>query len=201
MHAIVVTADQRDSRSSPDAVPATLAQLAEAGSDVLLEFDRTAGDEIQGVLVDGAALAHILQLLLRDGRWQVGVGIDEVETPLPTSTRAGRGPAFVAARAAVGRAKQLSRRVGVVGADDYRAEQVETVAILLSGILARRSNAGWEVVDLLAQGLSYDATAERLGISQPAVSQRAQAAGYAESVRAARLLGQLTDEMLGKERR
>lgn len=201
MEAIVVTADQRGSRSTPDAVPAALARLGGIGTGVARAFDRTAGDEIQGVLADGPALATVLEVLVRDGRWQVGVGIDVVDTPLPASTRAGRGPAFVAARAAVARAKQLPGRVGVVGADHYRAEQLETVAMLLSGILARRSEAGWEVVDLLAGGLSHAEAGARLGISQPAASQRAQAAGYVESLRAARLLGQLADEMLGKERR
>ncbi|MBO9520265.1 MAG: transposase [Nocardioidaceae bacterium] len=198
MNVIVVTADQRGSRAASDAVPTALERL-DLGPGVLRAFDRTAGDEIQGVLGDGATLAAVLEALLRDGRWQVGVGIDAVESPLPASTRAGRGPAFVAARTAVGRAKTLPGRVGIVGADVYRAEQAETVAMLLSGLLARRSEAGWQVADLLAAGLSHAEAGARLGISQPAVSQRAQAAGYVESVRAAHLLGQLADEMLGKE--
>lgn len=195
MKAIVLTADQQDSRSTPDAVPEGLALLRAApAGGVLLDFERTAGDEIQGVLADGAALTSCLTALLRDGRWTIGVGIGTVETPLPESTRAGRGDAFIHARTAVVRAQQLPGKVSVVGADEYRAEQAETVAILLAGILIRRSTRGWEVAEHLDAGLSHEETGARLRISQSAVSQRASAAGYVEANRAVRLLSQLVDE-------
>jgi predicted transcriptional regulator len=83
---------------------------------------------------------------------------------------------------------------------EYRAMRIETVAWLWAGVLNRRSVRGWEVADLLGDGLSHADAAQRLGISQSAVSQRAQAAGLLEGDRAARLLAQLLDEVLEEPR-
>jgi predicted transcriptional regulator len=47
------------------------------------------------------------------------------------------------------------------------------------------------VHDLLSSGLSYGETAERLGISQSAVSQRARAAGIVDERRARALASEL----------
>lgn len=197
MSSAILTVDQRGSQTGPDLVPVVLELLNDpALGPAELPFERTAGDEVQGVLSDGRAVVARLELLLRDGAWNIGLGLGAVELPLPSSTRAGRGEAFVLARQAVGRAKQLASRLSVVGASAYRAEQIETVAWLWAGVLTRRSDRGWEVADLLAEGLTYAETASRLGISQSAVSQRAQAAGLVESDRAARLLADLLDEAL-----
>jgi len=197
MSVAILTVDQRGSQSGPDLVPAVL----EALNDPTLgpasrAFERTAGDEVQGVLDDGAALVSRLGLLVRQGSWNIGLGIGPVETPLPASTRAGRGEAFVLARQAVTRAKQQPSRISVVGAGAYRAEQIETVAWLWAGVLNRRSARGWEVADLFAEGLTHAEAAQRLGISQSAVSQRAQAAGLVEADRAAHLLATLVDAAL-----
>ena len=50
---------------------------------------------------------------LRRGRWYVGIGVGEVDLPLPASPREGSGPAFVAARAAVDRAKAAAAHVPI----------------------------------------------------------------------------------------
>ncbi|MFL6174682.1 MAG: transposase [Marmoricola sp.] len=198
----ILTVDQRGSRSGPDLVPAVLDALNSPDlGPTARAFERTAGDEVQGVLTDGHAVVGRVELLLRDGGWNIGLGLGDVEEPLPASTRAGRGEAFVLARQAVTRAKQHASRVSVVGADHYRADQIETVAWLWAGVLTRRSVRGWEVADLLAGGISHAEAAHRLGISQSAVSQRAQAAGLNEAARAARLLADLIDQALGGEER
>ncbi|HET8560003.1 MAG TPA: transposase [Marmoricola sp.] len=196
----VLTIDQRGSRSGSDRVPGLLAALNDTSHGRLLRhFERTAGDEVQGICADAAALTDRLELLLRDGRWNVGLGLGAVEEPLPRSTRAGRGDAFVAAREAVTRAKQVPSHVCVVGADAYRAEQLETVVWLWAGLLSRRSGRGWEVVELLDAGLSHAEAGARLGISQSAVTQRAQAAAVTEGRRAARLVTQMLREILEEE--
>ncbi|MCW2753389.1 MAG: hypothetical protein JWQ32_800 [Marmoricola sp.] len=201
MTVAILTVDQRGSRSGPDLVPEVLDSLNDAAlADPLRAFERTAGDEVQGVLVDGAAIVARIGLLLRAGTWNIGLGIGAVEEPLPGSTRAGRGEAFVLARQAVMRAKQHPSRLSVVGVPEYRAERIETVAWLWAGVLNRRSTRGWEVADLLGEGLSHADAAHRLGISQSAVSQRAQVAGLVEGDRAARLLTELLDEALMEER-
>lgn len=193
----ILTVDQRGSQTGPDRVPMALDALNDRARGIPARaFERTAGDEVQGVLDDGAAVVARLALLLRDGGWNIGLGLGDVETPLPDSTRAGRGEAFVLARQAVTRAKQQPSRLSVVGTPAYRAEQIETVAWLWAGVLTRRSARGWEVAELFTEGLTHAQAALRLGISQSAVSQRAQAAGLVEADRAAQLLAEMIDEAL-----
>lgn len=200
MTVIVLTVDQRASRAGTDAVPGVLKTLNNPPRHApLRRFERTAGDEIQGVLDDPAGTVDAVGTLLRDGLWSIGIGVAEVETPLPRSTRAGRGQAFVCAREAVTRAKSTYHAVSVVGADGYRAEQLETVLWLWAGVLGRRTDRGWEVHDLLAEGVTHAEAAKRLGISQSAVSQRAQAAGIVDEVRARRLATQLLAAMIEGE--
>lgn len=185
----VLTVDQRDSRLGRDEVPALLERLAseEQTAPPLRAFQRTAGDEVQAVHDDAEAAVAALAAILRAGGWSVGLGVGPVDEPLPDDARAGRGPAYVYAREAVTRAKSAPHRLGVVGADDYRAEQLETVLWLWAGILERRTPRGWEVHDALADGLSYAEAGRRLGITQSAVTQRAQAAGLVDERRARRL--------------
>lgn len=192
---VVLTVDQRGSRSNPDQIPEMLAGLAAV--PVRVAFERTVGDEFQGVLDRGAAVAATLQLLLRADAWNIGVGIGLVEEPLPDHARAGRGQAYLHARAAVTAAKSSPWHTRVVG-EDPAARALETTLWLWAAVLARRSARGWEVADLVAEGLSYAEVGERLGISQSAVSQRAQAAGIVEGRRAHELVSGLATHLLGQ---
>ena len=196
---VVLTVDQRSSRGAADAVPALLGRLAPVRT--LRPFQRTAGDEVQAVLEDPEAVVAALRLVLRDGGWHVGVGIGPVDSPLPRETRAGNGPAYRNAREAVTRAKSAPHRLGVVGADAYAAEQLETVLGLWAGLLERRTDRGWEVVDALEEGLSHAQAGQRLGISQSAVTQRTQAAALSDERRARRLAAQLVEAMLEDEKK
>jgi hypothetical protein len=192
----VLTLDQRLSRRGPDRVEGLLPRLNSRGrrGGVLRRFERTAGDEVQGVVSTPDALTEIVLGLLRGAGWHIGVGIGPVDEPLPKSTRAGRGMAFVRARAAVERAKSAPHRVSVVGAGDYRARDVEAALWLLAAIVAHRSGAGWEVADMLAQGRTRAQIAAELGISTSAVSQRVRAGGILEEERGRELLVRLLDE-------
>src|SRR5262245_29747132 len=111
MRVVVLTVDQQGSRTQPDQVPAALEALAVIPAR--LAFERTAGDEFQGVLDDPPSLPAALEPLLRSDAWNVGIGVGEIETPLPAQARAGRGPAYVAAREAVTAAKSSPWRVRV----------------------------------------------------------------------------------------
>ena len=193
MRVLVLTADQRSSRTTRDLVPDTLTML---GSGSLLPFERTAGDEIQGVFTDPEPAVDAVESLLRSETWAVGLGIGTIEDPLPDHARAGRGPAYVHAREAVNRAKQVPARVAVVADEQYRARQLETALWLWSGILSRRTKGGWVVADLVAEGKTHDEIAAQLGITQSAVTQRAQAAGLVDAGRARRLAGELLGEAL-----
>lgn len=191
----VLTVDQRGSRSTSDLVPELLTSLNRRPrrSGLLRRFERTAGDEVQGVLSEARATVDVIVELLRTDSWYIGLGVGEVSEPLPRSTRAGSGDAFVFAREAVTRAKSSPHHVNVVGADQKRAEQVETVLWLMASVLRRRSERGWAVADLLGEGLTRREIGVKLGISQSAVTQRAQAAGVAEEQRGRVLAADLLD--------
>src|SRR5690348_4950761 len=112
---VVLTVDQRGSRVGDDLVPAALTDLAAVPT--LLPFERTVGDELQGVLDDGEALAGAVERLLRADAWNIGIGVGPVEDPLPEHTREGRGAAYLHARSAVTAAKASPWHTRVV-ADD-----------------------------------------------------------------------------------
>lgn len=193
---VVLTVDQRGSRTSADRIPEMLAGLADVPAR--LAFERTVGDEFQGVLDQGVTVADTVARLLRSDAWNIGLGVGVVDEPLPDHTRAGRGPAYLHARTAVTAAKNSPWHTRVVG-DDPATRALETTIWLWASVLARRSGRGWEVADLAAEGLSYAEVGERLGISQSAVSQRAQAAGIVEARRAHELVTGITTYLLGKE--
>lgn len=195
MTLFVLTLDQRGSRrTGEDRVPGLLERLASLSA--VRPFARTAGDEVQGVLGEPGAVVGAIELLLRDGGWHTGVGVGAVDDPLPDDVRAGRGEAFLRAREAVGRAKSSPAHLRVIGPPGRAAEHLEGVAWLWAAVLARRTARGWEVADLVDTGSTYDDAAARLGISASAVSQRAQAAGLAESSRARRLVHDLASRLL-----
>ena len=196
MRVAVLTIDQRGStrEAATDRVPGTLRTLADVA--LLRPFERTAGDEFQGVLDDPAALGTLVERLLRERTWNIGIGIGEVEEPLPKSTRAGRGPAYVHARNAVTSAKSAPWRLRVAG-DAPGVRGLETTLWLWAAVLHRRTPRGWEVADLVDAGATYEEAAARLGVTQSAISQRAQAAGIVESRRARELVAELTGALLG----
>lgn len=172
----VLTADQRDSRANADLVPSALAVVHGRGAAALaLAPERTAGDELQVAVAEPAAVLSIVLDLTRTGQWSVGVGVGDVESPLPASVRAARGEAFVNARDAVDRAKKAATRLAIT-APSY-GDDAEALVRLLIELRDRRTPEGWEVYDLLAAGRSQREAAELLGISQGAVSLRAKAAG------------------------
>ena len=191
MHVLVLTVDQDDSRRGADQVPAALQMLSDVPT--LLAFERTVGDELQGVLDDPAALPRALERLLRDDAWNIGLGVGPIETPVSEDARAGRGPAYLAAREAVTAAKSSPWRLRAASRTDDPApvRALESAVWLWAALLARRTARGWEVSDLVDRGLTYEEAAQRLGISQSAVSQRAAAAGIAEGRRARELVEHL----------
>lgn len=186
---IVITADQRDSTHDDDRVPEALA-LAERVSagrpGIVLPFDRTVGDEVQGLLdgtADGATLAVDLALeLARGGGWSVGLGVGAVNEPLPAASREASGTAFVHARRAVDRAKRRGAAgpgaggIAVVADDETAAGEVEALLRMTAALAARRTDPGWEAVDAVARTGSQKAAAAALGVTVQAVSQRLRAA-------------------------
>lgn len=191
-----LTIDQEGSRRVGDRVEQLLADLAAASpltsaspGAVVLPFERTVGDEVQGVLADPDLVVDLALHLVRAGGWSIGIGAGTVDTPLPASSRAASGTAFIHARDAVEAAKSRLRSVplAVRGPRADLAAEAEGVLVLLGSVVSRRTAAGWSVVDRL---VAADASARQedvaaaLGISQQAVSARLRAALWFEEVAA-----------------
>jgi len=183
-----MTIDQRRSRRDVDRVDEVLELVAQHAA--VRPFERTAGDEIQGVIADPETVITIAVGLVEDGHWSVGVGVGPVDEPLPVVTRAGRGAAFEAARTAVTRAKSATGGVAVEGESPYAAD-AETVLALLAFVISRRTEEGRAAVHLMRVGSTQAAVADRLGISKQAVSQRLSVAGWTAEVRASELAARL----------
>lgn len=191
-----MTVDQRGSRSSPDLVKALLTRLRGAPG-VVRRFERTAGDEVQGLLDDPAAVVDLTLALAREGTWSIGVGAGDVRRPLPRGVRAAAGQALEHARAAVERAKSAGPHVAVDGADIERAGEAEALVRLLAAIAQRRTDAGWEVTDLLGAPMTQREAAARLGVSAQAVNQRARAAWWHHEQELRPLAARLLQEAAG----
>ena len=166
----VLTVDQRASRRTGDRVDLALDALRTV--ETVLPFERTAGDEFQGLVQDPAAVVDVVLRLTRLGGWRIGIGAGPVQTPLPPSTRAGAGPAFLGARRAVEAAKQRSAGVAVRGAVPAEAGDAQGVLTALAVIVGRRSDHAWEAIDLVGAGWTQARAADALGISRQAVGQR-----------------------------
>ncbi len=198
----VLTVDQRHSRRGRDEVDDLLARLAASvpAGAVVRPFERTAGDEVQAVLRDPGQVVAIILDLVRKGNWSVGTGVGPVNEPLPASTRAGSGPAFERARQAVERAKSHPSHAVVVAGDAAAARAAQTVIDLLASLVQRRSDAGWEAVDLRATGLTQSEVADRLGVTKQAVSQRLLTATWEPEVAGRELAAQLLAAAEQRER-
>jgi hypothetical protein len=163
----VMTIDQRGSTGDLDRVPAFIAQIARlesAGTDRPV-FERSVGDEVQGVVRDADAVVDIALYALREGHWYVGIGVGTVSLPAGASPREGTGTAFVAARKAVELAKAAGSQVplSVVGGIMAReaggsvppgegvrsCANAEAVLRLLGRLVQERTEAQWRVVDAL----------------------------------------------------
>ncbi|WP_018774518.1 hypothetical protein [Arthrobacter sp. 131MFCol6.1] len=204
----VMTIDQRGSTGDIDRVPGLLkglSALSTAG-----RFERSVGDEVQGVVERADEVVEIALHALRSGRWYVGIGVGEVDLPLPASPREGSGPAFVAARAAVDRAKGAAAHVPlavVAGRDRRRANaanaaadaangsqgaracaNAEAVLRLIGRLVQDRTAAQWKVVDVLrsvrqdTHGThgSQKIAAQKLGITEQSVSRAVLRSGWQE---------------------
>ena len=188
----VITADQKDSRNDRDRALEVIAWLeADYGRAFALPPDQTSGDEIQVMMQDAATALDVILALHRTGRWSVGLGVGRVRTPLPASTRQAAGGAFIGARNAVTRAKKADARFALGAQDDgapasagdeslsgyeLSGAEVEALITMLLLLRQRRTDEGWEAIELLQQGVPQVEIAAALGISTAAVSQRVKSA-------------------------
>ncbi|WP_203566518.1 transposase [Aestuariimicrobium ganziense] len=184
---IVLTADQRRSRRQPDRVPEALAVLNDLPG-MALAFERTTGDEVQGLVRSASSVVEAVMRLSRLGDWRIGLGLGEVDQPLPGTTREARGPAYLLAREAVERSRSVAAELRLLGPDVTagaydRVQAAETVLWLLRTVWGRRTPQGWEVAQMLEHANTAADVAAELGISPSAVSQRSARAHIVEDRR------------------
>ncbi|MBO9578001.1 MAG: DNA-binding protein [Microbacteriaceae bacterium] len=201
---IALTADQVDSRHTPDRVAAAIARIdALADGRLVRAPERTAGDELQCLADSASAIVEIALDLAAIGEWRVGIGIGDVEEPLPPSVREVRGEALVLAREALdgvkrrtGPANALAVRVGAGRLPS--GDAIQAFADLLLDLRARRTRGGRELAVLLGRGLSRSEAAAELGLTPQAVSARSKAAGLELDARARAGLVELLDLAAGR---
>lgn len=196
----VLTIDQRGSSTDVDRVPEFLKGLRQISHG----FERSVGDEVQGVLSDPDDVVEVSLYALRSGLWYVGIGIGSVNEPQPASPREGSGAAFVAARQAVERAKAAGSHVplavvsgaagrgatatGDAGAGIRACANAEAVLRLVGRLVQERTEAQWRVVDALRARNGQDPgrhgqqkqVARDLGISEQSVSRAIIRSGWQE---------------------
>ncbi len=181
----VLTMDQRGSRTQGDRVPQLLDILTPF--QTVLSFERSVGDEVQALLEKPEIVVEVVCRVLREKDWYIGIGIGEVELPLPQSSRAAAGDAFIAAREAVEAAKKSGERVPVQVRSALHestpwATAAEAVLVLLGDVVRRRSVAEWRVLDALDAhpDASQRDIAGQLKITPQAVSKTIFRAGRQE---------------------
>ena len=190
----VLTIDQAHSRRSPDRVPELLVALA--GIDVLAPFERTVGDEVQGVPADAAAALAAVRIALAEGGWHVGLGAGAGVLGTDGTARGGSGPAFLTAREAVEAAKRARTSVAVRAAHaPEKAAQAQALLRLIGALGLGRSAGQREVAALAAQGMTGRQIAEKLGVSEQAVSKRRLASAFDEEVEAQPLAAALVEAL------
>ena len=167
----VLTLDQIGSRTGEDRVPELLERASRV--DMVRPFERTVGDEVQGV-TDSPETVRVLVLeALRSGRWHIGVGSGDAK--LGETAREGSGAAYVHAREAVDRAKAVTRfspSVAIVGTNTGASDEAQALLRLLGTMIRDRTDAQWEAIDAYRAGETVSEIAARLDISAEAVSQR-----------------------------
>ena len=195
----VLTIDQRGSTSDVDRVPELISDLARLTSAT---FERSVGDELQGVLDSSDQVVDVALHALRGGHWYVGIGLGIVHLSPGGSPREGSGSAFVAARRAVELAKGAASQVplsvvaGTVGGGDTRtpaqecdmaSANAQAVLRLIGRLVQQRTPAQWRIVDRLRalEGGSgrhggQKLVAGELGITEQSVSRAVLRSGWQE---------------------
>lgn len=200
---LVITADQVQSRDNDDLAGVALAELNRLYGDRLaLPVDRNAGDEIQVIAPDGATALQIILTLAQREHWSIGVGAGEIRMPLPRTTREASGTAFIAARAAIDRAKKRRTRFAVeeaprnaITGGHTSASEAEALIDLLLALRSRRTAEGWELFEHTVAGQTQVEAAHALGISPQAVSSRAKIAEIRTELASYDALARVLDDL------
>ncbi len=183
-----------------DRVPPLLESLRHM--ETVAGFERTVGDEIQGLVESAEQACAVIRRVLRIGGWHVGVGCGSVDADVLAEIRTGtirtaRGSAFIRAREAVEKAKRYPVSVAVVGPDREGSEAAQALLQLIGVVVTGRTVAQREVVELLDHKRSGQEIAAILGISEPSVSRRRSLSNVAEEEAAWPVAAKLLSDLDG----
>lgn len=183
-----------------DRVPPLLESLRHM--ETVAGFERTVGDEIQGLVESAEQACAVIRHVLRIGGWHVGVGCGSVDADVLAEIRTGtirtaRGSAFIRAREAVEKAKRYPVSVAVVGPDREGSEAAQALLQLIGVVVTGRTVAQREVVELLDHKRSGQEIAAILGISEPSVSRRRSLSNVAEEEAAWPVAAKLLSDLDG----
>jgi hypothetical protein len=169
----VLTINQRDSREVGDLTDELLKALRHLPT--VVPFQRSVGDEVQGVVGSAGTAVDAALRAVRYRRWHVGIGIGGLNPPVPERIVEAEGYGLVYARRAVNRAMKTGERIplAVEGPAAEIADEAEAVLRLLGQIVATRTDAEWAVLDLMTPGArgQQKYVAQELGITAQAVSR------------------------------
>ena len=175
--AFVLTIDQRGSarHRGHDPIPGWADSLnRDVAAWLQLPFERTVGDEIQGVARDPEAVVGTIRTAARLQTWYVGIGIGEAT--FAESSRASRGPAFERARHAVEAAKKHTVPIQLIGESSPVTHHAQTALITLYTLLSEHTEQGWRVADLARTTRTLTEVAVKLGITKQSVGRTARRA-------------------------
>ena len=141
MTVVVLTVDQRGSRTSPDLVPDAARRPGRPAAAAGLRAHGRATSS-RACSTTPTALAPAVERLLRDDAWNIGIGVGAVDEPLPDHARAGRGPAYLHARDGGHRRQEQPLAPRASPATTPAARDLETVLWLWAAVLGRRTDKG-----------------------------------------------------------
>ena len=172
-----LTLDQRASRQRDDLVSSWRDELnTEFVAGLRLPFVRTAGDEMQALFMNPAALVEVVFRAHSAETWWIGVGVGEIEV-LGDTARDSRGAALQHARVAVEAAKSRPWRSAVVGEPEWAASAADGMLATLAHLRESRTARANQLVDRALGGARQVEIARELAITPQAVSKQLKIAG------------------------
>lgn len=144
----------------------------------VLTWQISAGDELQALYESPADALHAVLALADERGWHVGVGIGAVNTPLPENVNEATGPAFVAAREAVGASKDTG--YPAIRSSSEWAAHAQSVLTLACAVRLRRTDTAKEATELAERGFTQQRIAQELDIAQSSVSRRLSSALWSQ---------------------
>lgn len=153
----------------------------------------THGDEAQ-CLVHLSHSGYVLDIFeylttsMPTVHFRCGIGLGTLSTNLQPTAIGMDGEAWLNAKRAIDLARKQRQYIQFSGFDSDLQESLNALANLLFFICSRWSYQQHEVIRLVDSGLSQSVIAERLNVSEAAVSKRLSAAGWPHYLRGRKAL-------------